>query len=95
MWSRSSTQKRFQVPVNVHVDSVTKLGMVMCHHWLECHGKRLVCCLQVQGHSEGSCTQIIIMIIIIVIQGISIVLNHKLKVGAQCAHRKTQNELPI
>ena len=26
----------------------------MHHHGLECHARRLVCCLQVQGHSEGS-----------------------------------------
>ena len=31
----------------------------------------------------------------IIIQEISIPHNPKLKAGAQCAHRKTQNELPI
>ncbi len=34
-------------------------------------------------------------IIIIIIQEISIAHNPELKAGAQCAHRKTQNELPI
>ena len=34
--------------------SVMKLGMVVHHHGPECHVRRLVCCLQVQGHSDGS-----------------------------------------
>ena len=38
---------------------------------------------------------IIIMIIMIIIQEISIAHNPELKAGTQCAHRKTQNELPI
>ena len=44
---------------------------------------------------------IIIMIIIIIITTIIMILeifvahNPELKAGAQCAHRKTQNELPI
>ena len=58
--------ERFRMPVNVHLDdissaaepSVTKLGMVMQHHGPTCHSRRLVCCLQVQGHSEGSFDQI-------------------------------------
>ena len=58
--------ERFRIPVNVHLDeissaaepSVTKLGMVMEHHGPECHVRILVCCLQVQGHSEDSCNQI-------------------------------------
>ena len=32
---------------------VNKLGMVMRHHKAECQAKRLVCCLQGQGHSKG------------------------------------------
>ena len=32
---------------------VTKVGMVMQHHGLECHVKRLVCYFQGKGHSEG------------------------------------------
>ena len=32
---------------------VTRLGMVIQHHGPKCHARRLVCCLQVQGHSEG------------------------------------------
>ena len=55
--SRSRWQGGFKIPVNVHLDSifstaepiVTKLGMVMHHHEPECHARRLVCCLQVQG----------------------------------------------
>ena len=38
--------------------SVTKLGMVMQHHGPEHHARRLVCCLQVQGHNEGLFDQI-------------------------------------
>ena len=37
--------------------SVTKLGMVMQHRGPNYHARRLVCCLQVQGHSEGSFNQ--------------------------------------
>ena len=45
LWSRS--QKCLKIPVNVHLDdisstaepSVTKLGMVMHHHGLECHAR--------------------------------------------------------
>ena len=36
-----------------------------------------------------------LIIIIIITQEISIAHNSELKAGAQCAHRKTQNELPI
>ena len=54
--------ERFRIPVNVHLDdissaaepSVTKLLMGMLHHGPKYHAKRLICCLQVQGHSEGS-----------------------------------------
>ena len=35
----------------------------------------------------------LLLIIIIIIQEISIALNPVLKAGAQCAHRKTQNEI--
>ena len=38
--------------------SATKFGMVMQHHGPKCRARRLVSCLQVQGHSEGSCDQI-------------------------------------
>ena len=59
--SRSKSQERFKIPVDVHLDNisstaepfVTKLGMVMHHHGPECHTGRLVCCLQVQSHSGG------------------------------------------
>ena len=65
LWSRSRSQKRFIIPMNVHLDSISsaaeasvaKLGMVMEHHGPKCHARRLVCCLQVQGHSEGSFDQ--------------------------------------
>ena len=58
--------ERFKIPVNVHLDgisstaepSVTKLAMMMHHHGPECQARRLVCCLQVQGYSEGSFNQI-------------------------------------
>ena len=57
--------KKFTVPVNGHLDnissaaelSVTKLGMVTQHQGQKCHARRLVCCLQVEGHSEGSFDQ--------------------------------------
>ena len=47
--------------MNVHLDDissnaecfVTKFGMVMHHLVLECHARRLVCCLQVQGRIGG------------------------------------------
>ena len=39
--------------------------------------------------------RLIIIIIIMIIQEISIAHNPELKAGAQCTHRKTQNELPI
>ena len=58
LWSRSRSQQRFRISVNVHQDdistaepSVTKHGIVIHHHRPECHARRLVCCLQVQGHS--------------------------------------------
>ena len=39
--------------------SVTKHGMVVVqHHGPKYHARRLVSCLQVQGHSEGSFDQI-------------------------------------
>ena len=58
--------ERFRIPVNVHFDdissaaepSVIKLGMMIQHHGPKCHARRLVCCLQVKGHSEGSFAQI-------------------------------------
>ena len=59
LWSRSRSQKSFRILVNVHQDeissaaelSVIKLGIVMQHHGPKCHARRLVCCLQGQGHS--------------------------------------------
>ena len=65
LWSRSRSQKRFRIPVNVHLNdissaaepSVTKLAMVMQHHGPK-YARRLVSCLQVQGHSGGSFDQI-------------------------------------
>ena len=64
LWSRSR-KKRFKIAVNVYLDDisltaepfVTKLGMVMHHHGPECYARRLVYCLQVQGHSEDSYNQ--------------------------------------
>ena len=52
---------RFNISVNVLLDnissvsepSVTKLCMVVQHHGPKCHARKLVCCLQVQGHCEG------------------------------------------
>ena len=66
LWSRSRSQKRFRILVNVHLDdissaaepSVTEPGMVMQHHGQKCHARRLIRCLQVQGHSGGSFEQI-------------------------------------
>ena len=66
LWSRSRSQKRFRIPVNVHLDNiswtaepnVTKLSMVMQYHGPKCYARRLVCCFQVQGHSEDSYDQI-------------------------------------
>ena len=63
---KSRSQKRLIVPVDVRLDdvslaaelSVTKLCMVMQHHGPQCYARRLVCCLQVQGHSEDSFDQI-------------------------------------
>ena len=65
LWSWSHSQKRFRIPVNIHLNdlysaaepSVTKLGMMMQHHGPKCRGRRLVCCLQVQGQSGGSLDQ--------------------------------------
>ena len=64
LWSRSSSQKRFRIPVNFHLDDisstaepfVTKLGIVMHHHGPECHARRLVCCLPSSG-SQWRCIQ--------------------------------------
>ena len=44
--------EKVQIPVNVHLDdissaaelSVTKLDVMMQHHWPKCHARRLVCC---------------------------------------------------
>ena len=66
LWSWSSSQKRFRIQVNIHLNdissavepSVTKLGKVKQHHGPNYHARRLVSCLQGQGHSEGSFNQI-------------------------------------
>ena len=66
LWWRSRSQKRFRIPVNVHLNdissaaepSVTKLGVVMQHPGPKCHARRLVCCLLFRGQSEGSFDQI-------------------------------------
>ena len=58
--------EKVQIPVNIHRNdisaaaepSVTELGMVMQHHGRKGQARRLVCCLQVQGHSENSFDQI-------------------------------------
>ena len=55
-------KERFKISVNVHLDDisstaepfVTQLGVVMHHHGPECYARRLVCCLEVQGHSDDS-----------------------------------------
>ena len=61
LWSRSRSQKKFRIPVNVHLDddissaakpSITKLGMMMQNLGPKCHARRLVCCLQGHGHCE-------------------------------------------
>ena len=66
LWSRSRSQQRFKMWVNVCPDDifwitehfVTKFGMVMQHHEPECHaGKKIAFHLQGQGHSEGSYDQ--------------------------------------
>ena len=44
---------------------------------------------------SSRCIVILLLLLIIIIQEISIAHNPELKAGAQCAHRKTQNELPI
>ena len=59
--SRSRSQRRFKLSVNVCPDDifwtaeyfVAKPGMVMRHHKPECHVEKLVHCFQCQGHSEG------------------------------------------
>ena len=66
LWSWSRTQEGFKIPMKVFLDNisstaepfVTKLGMVIHHHRPECLVRRLVCCLQGQGHSEGSYNRI-------------------------------------
>ena len=59
-------EEGLRIPVNVLLNnissaaepSVSKLGMVMQHHGPKCYARRLVRCLQVKGHSEGSFDQI-------------------------------------
>ena len=58
--SRSRSQQSFKMSMNVCPDDIfwfaepftTKLGMVMRYYELDCLCKRLVCCLQGQGHSQ-------------------------------------------
>ena len=62
LWSRSRSQERLRIPVTVQLNDisstaeafVTRLGMVMHHYGPECHARKWICCLQVQGHGEGS-----------------------------------------
>ena len=57
--SRSRSQQNFKLSVNACPDDIfwnaepftTKPGMVMHHYQPECSSKRLVCCLQGQGHN--------------------------------------------
>ena len=57
LWSRS--QQNFKMSMNVCLEQIfwttekliTKLGMVLHHHEPVCLAKRLLCCLQDQGHS--------------------------------------------
>ena len=66
LWSRSRSQERLRIPVNVQLHDisstaeafVTRLGMVMHHHGPKCHARKQISCLQVQGHSEDSNDQI-------------------------------------
>ena len=63
--SESRSQQSFKMLMNVCPDDIfliaepftTKLGRVMHHYEPDCLPERLVCCLQVQGHSEGSYNQ--------------------------------------
>ena len=65
LWSRLRLQKRFKIPVNVRLHNISttarpfesKLGM-WCIIMSQSHARRLVCCLQRRGHSEGSYSQI-------------------------------------
>ena len=58
--SRSRSQQNFKMSMNVCPDDIfwiaepftTKLGMVMHHYEPDCLSKRLVCCLQGQGHNN-------------------------------------------
>ena len=62
----SKLLRRFKMLVNVCPENVfcaaepfvTELDLSRYRHVLECHGKRLVCCLQGQVHSKGSYKQI-------------------------------------
>ena len=64
--ARSRSQESLRIPVNVQLNNisstaeafVTRLGMVTHHHEPECHARKYICCLQVQGHGEGSNDQI-------------------------------------
>ena len=61
LFSRSRSQRNFKMLMNIRLDDIfliaepviTTLCMMMHHHELECHVKRLVCRLWDQGHSEG------------------------------------------
>ena len=63
--SGSRSQQNFKMSVTVYPAAVfwnaepftIKLCMVRHHHKPECLSKRLICCLQGQSHSEGSCHQ--------------------------------------
>ena len=59
-------KKMFKISVTVHLDDISstaepfviELVMVMYHHGPECYSRRLVCCVQVQGHRDGSYNQV-------------------------------------
>ena len=60
LYSRSVSQPRLNVSINVSLDDilriaepfVTKPSMVMHHYKPECHVQKMVCYLQGQGHSN-------------------------------------------
>ena len=62
LWSKSKVKNSSEcLSQNISPTAepfVTKLGMVMHYHGPECYARKQICCLQVQGHSEGSYNQI-------------------------------------
>ena len=59
--SRSRLPQKFKILMNVCPDNIfwtaepftTEVGMMIHHHKPECFSKRLVCCLQDQGHGHS------------------------------------------